>query len=787
MSTATTRGTLEIGSLLEKLEHSLALAAQYQHGVEEAPAAVLWTDGESQWQALLPVLRRRLPQLLTLGAFDPAIRQGPAIWVRAVVADELDEPAIPEGLTPIVYLPGVSRHELRAGEECPLFLQPLVELQFSGTVWTQRNGKDWTVEAFLMSEDGLGLDVARDARTRQSLSAALARLAETPLSYLLGKRLDADHFDRLMVGDQPRDLLTWMSDPAAARASWESGRWQAFRSQCKRDYSFDPETDGDLVAGERFGLRKEKPWRALWDRFCESPGLYPGIPDLLTRSKPSGQLVFDKDAWPDENEAAEDALRATLLAVGSVSGDTARKRLLAAEAEHAARRQWVWARLGRSPLARALEPLGILARGTASQLGGESSKEVASTYADSGYRIDLAVLDALAAVRSSADFRAVQEAVRAVYLPWADASARLLQDLFKRQPITTTPAESLVEATPGGCLLFADGLRFDLATRLAALCEQRGLLVSSSHRWAALPTVTATAKPAVSPISPALTGGELPEDFGPSLREDGVALTTDRFRRALTQLGYQILGSDEPVGPREPKDRAWCEFGQIDERGHELGIDLVRQLPDELERMAEHIVALLEAGWRSVRIVTDHGWLLVPGGLPKHDLPQYLLISRWSRCAAIKGSSKVTVPRFGWFWNQHSEFATAPGIACFSAGNDYAHGGVSLQECLIPDLLIQPRRDKPTSQVRITGVQWQRLRCKVETEHGSPAYTGDLRTKPSDPTSSIAASSRTLGVDGRVDLLVEDPDREGASVVVVIFDESGRVVAKEPTIVGGEQ
>jgi len=787
MNTAATRASTAASSLLEKLEQVITSAAHHQHGVEEAPSAVLWTDGEAQWQPLLAVLRRRMPQLLTLGAFDPAIQQGPAIWIRAVLAGELVGPVLPKDTTPIVYLPGVSRHELRAGEKCPILLQPLVELQFSGAVWTQRNGKDWTVEAFLLSEDGLGLDLARDTRTRQSMMAALARLAETPLSYLVGKRLDADHFDRLMVGDQPRDLLTWMSDPATAKSEWEAGRWQAFRSQSKRDYGFDPESEGELVAGERMGLRKEKSWRALWERYCESPGLYPGIPDLLTRAKPSGLLVFDGDAWPDENEKAESALRSTLAGLGSVPADVARKRVLAAESEHAPRRDWVWARLGRSPLAKALEPLAVLARGTSSHVGGESPQELASAYVETGHRVDLAVLDALASVRSAVDERAVQEAVRAMYLAWADASAKLLQELLARQPIEASPVDNLVEATPGGCLLFADGLRFDLATRLAAQCEQRGLLVTSAHRWAALPTVTATAKPAVSPIAGSLAGGDLPDDFAPSLREDGAALNIDRFRRALSHLGYQILGSDEPVGPRDPKDRAWCEFGQIDERGHDLGIDLVRQLPDELDRMTERIAALLDAGWRSVRVVTDHGWLLAPGGLPKHELPSYLVASRWSRCATIKGASKVNVPRFGWSWNRRSEFATPPGIACFSSGKDYAHGGVSLQECLIPDLMIQARREKPVSRVRITRVQWQRLRCKVETEHGSPEFTGDIRTKPADATSSVAASARPLGSDGRVDLLVQDPDQEGASAVVVIFDEGGRVIAKEPTIVGGEQ
>jgi hypothetical protein len=90
---------------------------------------------------------------------------------------------IPEGATPIVYLPGVSRQELRAVQECPGSLKPLVELQYWGVCWTQKNGKDWTVEAFLVSEEGgLGLDVARDATTRRAMLGALAQLATTSVN-----------------------------------------------------------------------------------------------------------------------------------------------------------------------------------------------------------------------------------------------------------------------------------------------------------------------------------------------------------------------------------------------------------------------------------------------------------------------------------------------------------------------------------------------------------------------------------------------------------------------------
>ena len=107
-----------------------------------------------------------MPELLTLGDYGAEKRTGPAIWLRCVIepavrAEKFPDFAWPTSAVPVIYMPGVSRQTLRAVEECSDALKPLVELQYRGTVWTQKNGKDWTVRAFLVSDDGgLGLDVA---------------------------------------------------------------------------------------------------------------------------------------------------------------------------------------------------------------------------------------------------------------------------------------------------------------------------------------------------------------------------------------------------------------------------------------------------------------------------------------------------------------------------------------------------------------------------------------------------------------------------------------------------
>ena len=331
-------------TLLESVKLSLLHAGRYNRSDMVGPAVILWSDSDNQWAPLVDLLRPLMPELFTLGEYEPGKKIGPAIWLRCVIERSLPDIDLPEDVTPVIYMPNVSRQTLRAVEECPDPLKPLVELQYRGTVWTQRNGRDWTVEAFLVSEDGgLGLDVARDRNTRRSMIGALGQLAVTPITRLIGKRLEAEDFDKLMIEDTPRDLLVWMNSPAEIREKWDDNKWVAFISRCKAEYGFDPEKDGEIVAGENLGMREDDVWKDLWRRYEESPALYPGIPDLLHHSKPSGKLIFDKEPWPDENENEEKSLRQDLLELASMSPANARQKIEELESQHSKRRDWVWA------------------------------------------------------------------------------------------------------------------------------------------------------------------------------------------------------------------------------------------------------------------------------------------------------------------------------------------------------------------------------------------------------------------------------------------------------------
>jgi hypothetical protein len=775
-------------TLLEAVKNSLHHAGRYNRSDMVGPAVILWTDSDNQWAALVDQLRPLMPELFTLGEYDPGKRIGPAIWLRCVTERSLPDVHLPEDITPVIYMPNVSRQTLRAVEECPDTLKPLVELQYRGTVWTQRNGRDWTVEAFLVSKDGgLGLDVAKDRHTRQAMIGALAQLAVTPIARLTAKRLEAEDFDKLMIEDTPRDLLVWMNSPSEIQEKWNGNKWTAFVSRCKAEYGFDPEKDGVIVAGEKLGMREVESWKNLWRRFEESPSLYPGLPDLLKKSKPSGKLIFDKEPWPDENDSEEKSLRQDLLSLSSKSAAEARKTIEELEKKHHKRRSWVWAKIGQSPLAIALEHLAMVAGVTSQNIGGDSPDAMAAVYRETGYRADMAAISAIGSVKSNEDHKAIEAALRSIYLPWLDDTARHFQKLLTKTPFPSAGSDLPgVTADDGECLLFADSLRFDVSNRLAILAEERQLKISANWRWASLPTVTATSKPALSPVAGKIKGNQLGDEFRPETKKDGKPLTIDRFRKLLSSEGYQILGPSDFGEPEKTDARAWTEFGDIDRLGHTLQGKLAARITEQIELLIERIRELLDAGWKRVRVITDHGWLLVPGGLPAVNLPKYLTECRWARCAAIKDHSKVDFPMAGWYWNSHEYFAYGPGINCFSNGNEYAHGGVSLQECLIPDLQFS-LSDMPVQTIaKIKDIQWVGMRCRATIDSGAAKIKADLRTKPNDETSSVAFP-KMISADGQVSLLVENEELEGTVVSLVLLDSSGSVIGKQATTIGGDE
>ncbi len=796
-------------TVLDAVLASIQKTAEYNQNDTVSPAVVLWTDEKREWERLVPRLRTLLPHFLVFGAYDKVTRTGPAIWLRCVLGGKMPDITWAPGSVPIIYLPGVSRATLRAPEECPNELKPLFELQYRGVFWSQVNGKDWTITAFLQTNHGgLQLKIAKDQATVTAIRRSIEKLVDVSVADLQAKaatgELNSTFFQLLISNDPVDDLLTWLSDPAGTKKHWENDRWETMCSDCLKNYGFDATRDGPLVGAEKLGVQEKSVWKAAWKRFATAPSRYAGLIEQLRRAKPQGTAMslFESlrvESWPQDNEADEAAVRQALLKLASLPDAEARKALLELEKNHRHRRTWVWARLKLTPLANAMLHLATLAEMTQNPLTGATTADMVKVYTESGWQADAAVLDALDAVSHLQDREAVCAAIAPVYTPWLRDAAELFQDRVKQEPL---PGRSLprLEAVPEGtCILFTDGLRYDVGQKLKAALEAKLGPVAVLHQFAALPSVTDTGKPAVSPVASKITGTTVGEDFRPSVGQAfqpdiassessqpgkvDLLLTTARFRKLLEDDGYQVLGSDD-VG--KPKGRAWAEFGNVDDTGHHAGIGLARRITELVGGLVQRVESLLAAGWREVRIVTDHGWLLLPKGLPKTDLPKYLTATRWGRCAVVKSSATVTIPCFAWHWAEDVRIACPPGIDSFIAGQEYNHGGLSLQECVVPQLAVQAG-SQPQVSARIEAYKWVGLRCKIKVDGQFEGCKVDLRDKAADPTTSLAEDVKLVGKDGTVSLVVnpKEDSREGSASLLVLLDSAGLVLEKMPVTVGG--
>jgi hypothetical protein len=340
-----------------------------------------------------------------------------------------------------------------------------------------------------------------------------------------------------------------------------------------------------------------------------------------------------------------------------------------------------------------------------------------------------------------------------------------------------------MEPVAGRLVLFADGLRLDVAQQLAAQLASAGVESTMDWEWSTIPAVTASAKPAASPIADGVQGGGAEDEFATRLLSNGQLLTQDRFVAILKERGWQCLGPDETG---DPGGSAWTEAGTLDKRGHNEGWKLARSVETEVRDLASRVTTLLKAGWPEIIVVTDHGWLLLPEGLPKVELKAFLTETRWSRCAALKAAAQTDALAFQWRWNPAVMMASPPGAGSYRAGIEYAHGGVSLQEMVTPVLRVQATAGVTEGLARLREAKWTGAKCRVWVEGHGAGLRVDVRRSQGDPKTSLLTDqqARETTADGKVTVFLENDADIGTQAEMVLLDSSGRVIHALLTTLG---
>src|ERR1700752_317408 len=268
------------------------------------------------------------------------------------------------------------------------------------------------------------------------------------------------------------------------------------------------------------------------------------------------------------------------------------------------------------------------------------------------------------------------------------------------------------------------------------------------------------------------------------MRSYRVAIRRTISHQLTSGLDYQPLrGACVTPLPSGAAGGGWLELGQLDELGHKLGASLAQHIRSDIQNIADAAMDLLNTGWAKVRIVTDHGWLLLPGGMPKVNLPPHLVETKWTRCGLVRTGAIPDMPTYPWYWNEHVRIASPPGIACFTIGVEYSHGRISLQECVVPEITVV--RSAPEISGRIKQVLGHGMGWRVTVDTTANILI-DMRLNWKQPNTSIVAAVKEIGASGEVSLVVDD-EHEGSSAMIVALDAQGNVLDRALTTVGETQ
>ena len=767
-------------SIYDKVIEVLKQTESHNSNLMTKPEVILWPDPERLWADVIPIIQESRDNLFIYGAYEPQRNQGPAIWLKCMIAKSIPEAVWKSETTPIIYLPGISKNELKNVEEIGFQLQPLVEYQYTGTIFSQENGKEWTVLAFVENPiNGLGLKVNKDNDTKEALKKAIPSIFQDKDIFIGKSYIDADFLNNQLFPKIFPSILEWICKGDKFIETLEAGNKEVFTNICKVQYDFEPDHRNINAVVEKLGSQKNG-WKNVWGLYAAAPNKYPEVEELLRLAKPndlgSGMFAIPQNSWPQVNEEQEVELRAHLEKTLILDPKKASTELNRLEEEHKERRNWIWYELDKAPLLKSLSGLTEMAEKATTPFPFATIEELANYYITDGYRIDYAMRQAFAAVKTEKDKTLIKDIIQLIYRPWLENLNTKFQNLVQKDTTIFTSQKANKETE--NYVLFVDAFRYELAKEFCERLSKLKYKIELKNSWSAIPSLTPTAKPNVAPIATLVSTKSQITEFRPQL-ETGKDLQTNEFRKALKEVNFNHIVKASDINPDE---LSWEEIGDIDTKGHNEQADMVKSIEELFEQVQESLDTAFEKGVKKIQIVTDHGWLLLPGGLPKAELNAGLTETRWGRCALIKEGANTDLLHLPWRWNESIFIAYAPGISFFKKNEEYAHGGISIQECLVPTILIEnPNAAKVHSKIH--EIKWVNLKCTITTENAQENFSIDIRTKFNDETTSIVESRNKMITDNKVFVMVND-DAEAKAANIVLLDANERILDKKETTVG---
>ena len=329
-------------------------------------------------------------------------------------------------------------------------------------------------------------------------------------------------------------------------------------------------------------------------------------------------------------------------------------------------------------------------------------------------------------------------------------------------------------------VLIIDALRFDLAIDVA---KQLGASAEVRPVSTTLPSTTPFGMTALLPLQPddvdvVVDAGKLhiTHKGHPKLEEREGRKNLIRSevgqgktsRVDFTELETVVSGAPVP----ETSQLVAFDYG-LDDKGHSpdaAGLPLMAQ--QYTKRIARAVERLHREGFSRVDVVTDHGFIFAPpdliDGLGRPSLPPVQAVSKQARYAVLaEGAKAQQLVRRALPFDDRVQLGFPRGLRTLMKAGPYAHGGISLQECVIPHLI--SRREAAVARlsaevsVAVATVTGATIPFSVLPVRIDPEGQMSLETpQPLHLTISAYADAQEVTEPVSIEVRVDSPEQRSA-------------------------
>ena len=318
--------------------------------------------------------------------------------------------------------------------------------------------------------------------------------------------------------------------------------------------------------------------------------------------------------------------------------------------------------------------------------------------ADGGRGVEKLIAKARQAYQGFADSLQKEFIKRVVGEGWAPPGSRFLRNsqVFERV------VKPLVDANERVAFILLDSLRLELGVELEKQIQEKHT-VEMKTVWAQLPTYTEVGMASLMPeaasnLKMKVVDGNLVTHLG----EKPATNPQTRFSFLASKLGDRCdqMDLDTLAGVSKPQKLSdqvrllVVRSHELDSTAHASLAGALSYLPDLLRKVMFGLGRLAMMGFQKAVIATDHGFIICPssqaGNLVSKPKGQWLV--QKPRCllgnGITDGTSLVLTTGQAGIPTECKHYAVPLTLGTYEKGHDYYHEGLSLQEAMLPCLVV---------------------------------------------------------------------------------------------------